>query len=145
MLWQRDNVNNRRYMHINRIICLHYETHDILRITVRREDTTATFRERLVELIERSRLSQSAFAAKVGLDRSTLSQLLSPRNERLPRAENIVAIAAAEHVSIDWLLGLTKEGRLGTDVLRSSVEIERGGQSPADERLERWHQEAMGY
>jgi transcriptional regulator with XRE-family HTH domain len=95
--------------------------------------------------LERSKLSQSAFAARAGLDRSTLSQLLSPKNDRLPRAENIVAIAAAEQVSIDWLLGLTDEGRLGTDVIRQSIQIERGGQSPADERLQQWYDEASGY
>ncbi len=83
-----------------------------------RTRTIGPFRARLADLIARSKLSQSAFAAKAGLDRSTLSQLLSGKNDRLPRAENIVAIAAAEHVSIDWLLGLTEEGRLGTDVLR---------------------------
>jgi transcriptional regulator with XRE-family HTH domain len=110
-----------------------------------RSETIATFRKRLAALIERSKLSQSAFAAKVGLDRSTLSQLLSEKNDRLPRADNIVAIAVGEQVSIDWLLGLTQEGRAGTDVLRSTVEIEHGGQSPADARLERWYEEARGY
>ena len=110
-----------------------------------RRPTTEVFRERLTELMQRSGQSQAAFAAKVGLDRSTLSQLLSPRNARLPRADNIVAIALAEHVSIDWLLGLTDEGRLGTDVLRYSVEIERNARAPDDNRLQRWYEEAAGY
>src|SRR5262245_58858718 len=111
---------------------------------MQRRETIARFRERLAELIARTNSTQAAFAARVGLDRSTLSQLLSPKNDRLPRADNLIAIAAAEHVSIDWLLGLTDEGRLGTDILRSMVEIERDGQSPADVRLERWHDEAAG-
>jgi transcriptional regulator with XRE-family HTH domain len=106
--------------------------------TQERQETVARFRERL-------NLSQSAYAEKVGLDRSTLSQLLSAGNDRLPRAENIVAIARAENVSIDWLLGLTQEGRSGADILKQVVQIERDARSPADERLERWHDEAAGY
>jgi transcriptional regulator with XRE-family HTH domain len=113
--------------------------------TRERQETVARFRERLTELVLRSTLSQSAYAEKVGLDRSTLSQLLSPANDRLPRAENIVAIARAEQISIDWLLGLTQEGRSGADILRQSVQVEPDARSPADERLERWHDEAMGY
>ena len=52
-----------------------------------RREIVEGFRRNLLEVIERSGLSRSAFAAKVGLDRSTLSQLLSPENVRLPRSE----------------------------------------------------------
>lgn len=110
-----------------------------------RTETVRLFRERLLEVIRRSGLTHSAFAKKVGIDRSTLSQLLSPSNDRLPRAESVIAIAAREQVSTDWLLGLTEEGTLGADILRQSLEIERDAQSPADQRLARWHEEAAGY
>src|SRR5262245_24598889 len=112
--------------------------------TTARNATIERFRERLLELVTRSRLAQSAYAARVALNRSTLSQLLSPKNDRLPRAENIVAIARAENVSIDWLLGLTDEGRAGADILQQSVQVERDAPSPADARLTRWHDEAAG-
>ncbi len=112
---------------------------------VDRRETVAIFRERLTQVIARSRLSRSAFAARAGLDRSTLSQLLSPANDRLPRAETIAAIAVQENVSVDWLLGLSQEDLLGTDIVAPALEIERGGASPADERLRRWHAEAAGY
>src|SRR5215475_8504904 len=102
-------------------------------MVMERQEAVGRFRERLSEVIARSGLSQAAFAAKVGMDRSTLSQLLSPKNDRLPRADSIVAIASAEHVSIDWLLGLSQEGAMGADILRQSVEIERDARSPADE------------
>ena len=115
------------------------------RATLERQETVQRFRERLAELFKRSGESQATYAESVGLDRSTLSQLLSLANDRLPRAENIVAIARAEHVSIDWLLGVTQEGRSGADILRQSVQIEPDAPSPADERLERWHDESMGY
>ena len=86
-----------------------------------------------------------AFAARAGLDRSTLSQLLSPGNQRLPRAETVAAIAAREQVSVDWLLGLSQEGQIGTDVLPQALEIESDAASPADARLARWQEEAVGY
>lgn len=111
-----------------------------------RSAVVARFRERMTELIARSGLRHAGFARKVGLDRSTLSQLLAGTSDRLPRAENIIAIARSEGVSIDWLLGLSAEGGTSTDVLlRSTVEIERDARSPADERLDRWHEEAAGY
>ncbi len=110
-----------------------------------RRKTVEAFRERLGEVIERTGLSRMAFAGRVGLDRSTLSQLLSPGNERLPRAETIAAIAAREQVSVDWLLGLSQEGQLGADIIAPALEIESGAASPADERLARWHAEAAGY
>ncbi len=110
-----------------------------------RRKTVEVFRERLAEVIERSALSRMAFAARVGLDRSTLSQLLSQGNERLPRAETIAAIAEREQVSVDWLLGLSQEGQIGADLVVPALEIESGAASPADERLARWHAEAAGY
>lgn len=112
---------------------------------MRRYEMVEIFRERLNSVIQRSGLSRSAFANEVGMDRSTLSQLLSTANDRLPRAETIAAIAAKAHVSVDWLLGLSQEGQLGTDVLAQVLEIEAGTASPGDARLRRWQAEASGY
>ncbi|GAB4366105.1 MAG: helix-turn-helix transcriptional regulator [Kiloniellaceae bacterium] len=110
-----------------------------------RRRTVETFRERLTEVIDRSGLSRARFAAKVGLDRSTLSQLLSAANDRLPRAETIAAIAEQEQISTDWLLGLVQEEKIGTTVLSEAPEIARGASSYSDERLARWRAEAVGY
>ena len=110
-----------------------------------RRKTVEAFRDRLTEVVERSGLSRTAFANRAGLDRSTLSQLLSTGNDRLPRAETIAAIAAREQVSVDWLLGLSQEGQIGTDVVPQPLEIEAGAASPADKRLARWQAEALGY
>jgi hypothetical protein len=74
-----------------------------------------------------------------------LSQLLSPSNDRLPRAESIAAIAEREQVSVDWLLGLSQEGQLRADVLGGVLQFEPGAASPADARLARWHADAVGY
>lgn len=114
---------------------------------VKRHETVDLFRQRLLSVIERSGLTRSAFAAKTKIDRSTLSQLLSTENDRLPRVETLAAIALSEQVSVDWLIGLSQEGRVGADILRQSVEVEPDADIPgaADARLERWHAEAAGY
>ncbi|HEX9790947.1 MAG TPA: helix-turn-helix transcriptional regulator [Kiloniellales bacterium] len=110
-----------------------------------RRKTVEVFRERLNEVIARSGLNRTAFAERVDLDRSTLSQLLSPSNDRLPRAESIAAIAEREQVSVDWLLGLSQEGQLRADVMAGVLQFEPGAASPADTRLARWHADAVGY
>ena len=110
-----------------------------------RRETVEVFRERLGEVIERSGLTRSAFAKQIGLDRSTLSQLLASETVRLPRADTIATIAATQQVSVDWLLGLSQEGHLGPNVISQAPEIAQGAGSPADERLQRWHAEAAGY
>ena len=58
-----------------------------------KRDLSELFRVRLQTLLERSDRNQAAFAASVGIDRSALSQLLSGRSTRLPRAETLLAIA----------------------------------------------------
>lgn len=110
-----------------------------------RSETVEAFRSRVLELIERNKESRSAFAARAGMDRSTLSQLLSTDNDRLPRTESVVAIASMEQVSCDWLLGLTQDEQQGTELIHGGMEIEAEAGSPMDERLARWHKEATGY
>ncbi len=112
---------------------------------LRRQQRVETFRERLNEVIERSGQSRSAFAARIGVDRSTLTQLLSPENLRLPRAETLASIAGEAQVSVDWLLALSQEGQLNTDVFNEALEIEAGAGNPHDARLQRWHAESVGY
>src|SRR3546814_13259731 len=103
-----------------------------------RRRTVETFRECLTQVIERSGLSRSAFAAKAGLDRSTLSQLLAAANDRLPRAETIAAIAEQEQVSTDWLLGLVEEEKDGTKILSEAPEYARGAALYLAERRTHW-------
>ena len=110
-----------------------------------KHQTVEIFRTRLADVISRSGKSRLAFAKHVGIDRSTLSQILSNDNDRLPRVETLAAIAHAQQVSIDWLVGLSGEGQLGPGVLEQSVQIEPDAPSPADLRLARWHAEAAGY
>ncbi|MFX9877854.1 hypothetical protein ABTP36_19475, partial [Acinetobacter baumannii] len=73
------------------------------------------------------------------------SQLLSEANDRLPRADSLVAIAEQSKVSLDWLLGLTQRDQLGADIVAEAMTVEHDAPSPIDERLMRWHVEAEGY
>ncbi len=108
-----------------------------------KRDLSATFRERLRLLQQRSGLSQSAFAAAVGIDRSAMSQLVSGATTRLPRAETLLAIAERYKVSLDWLLGLSQDEGLAAE-LRGSLEIEESGDGYGETLLAKWHAEAAG-
>lgn len=111
-----------------------------------RRDIVMTFRTRLTSAMERAEVSKAGLARRVGIDRSTLSQLFSAENDRLPRIETLAAIAATLQVSLDWLLGLSAEERTGAAILQDSLQFSlTPPQSPTDENLRRWHQEAVGY
>ena len=110
-----------------------------------REEVVALFRERLQETIEASGESRAAFAERAGLDRSTLSQLLSLENKRLPRSETLLNIARTTQLSVDWLLGLSQTQQLAAEFVGEAPEIAPGAASPLDERLRRWHADAIGY
>ncbi len=93
----------------------------------------------------RSNLKAAGLAAKIGVDRSTLSQLLSGENDRIPRADTVAAMASELHVSLDWLLGLSSEMRRGADILHESMQIATSAQTPVDAQIVQWHLEATGY
>lgn len=112
---------------------------------MKHSDRVAIFRERIEQVITSSGLNHSKFAASIDVDRSTLSQLLSNRNSRLPRADTIAAIAEKYQVSVDWLLGLTNHGTLAADVLTEPLEFEDFSESSANQKLLQWHQEASNY
>ena len=113
--------------------------------TAKRRDVARVFRERLSEAMARSDLKAAGLAAKIGVDRSTLSQLLSGENDRLPRADTVASMASELQVSLDWLLGLSSETRRGADILHASMQVAASAQTPVDEQLVAWHLEATGY
>ncbi|MDH3450901.1 MAG: helix-turn-helix domain-containing protein [Gammaproteobacteria bacterium] len=110
-----------------------------------KRDISRVFRARLLETIERSQLSRAQLAESAGVDRSTLTQLLTGEGARLPRADTVAAVASVLQVSVDWLLGLSGEERLGAVVLKESLQITPRARSPVDKDLARWHEEAAGY
>ncbi len=105
---------------------------------------TSRFRERLGELVTLAGKSRTAFAHAAGIDRSTLSQLLSARNRRLPRAETLAAIAEASAVSVDWLLGLSHEGPSRADIMHEEFSLSLNELTPLDETFINWHESAAG-
>ena len=108
------------------------------------EEVVQLFRDRLGELVRSEDRSRSAFAREAGIDRSTLSQLLSNHHRRLPRVDTLVAISQATGVSVDWLLGLSREGPVRSDIVHEEFALRLNDLSPLDERFIAWYEEASG-
>jgi len=108
-----------------------------------KRQTADIFRTRMAQLQAQSGLTQTAFAQQIGIDRSALSQLTSGQNPRLPRAETLLSLAAQFRVSADWLLGLTDDRGIATQVL-NAVETEQALDEENRTAMERWHHEATG-
>ncbi|KAA3623574.1 MAG: XRE family transcriptional regulator [Proteobacteria bacterium] len=109
-----------------------------------KREIVVLFRRRLGEAMATRALNQSALSREAGVDRSTLSQLLSDDNVRMPRADTVAALAGVLQVSTDWLLGLSSDSRFGAEILRQSLEVAPHEPSPADANLSRWYDEAAG-
>ncbi len=90
-------------------------------------------------------VNQSALSRAVGVDRSTVSQLMAGKNARLPNAQVVAECARALGVSADWLLGLTDRPERPGDVINSYMAVTDAERSSADEQLNKWHHEAAGY
>ncbi len=109
-----------------------------------KRDIVHTFQERLRLLRDRRSSSMADLSRRWGVDRSALSQFLDHGATRLPRAETLCAIASAETVSVDWLLGLSQNETTIAEVARAeSIEVfeDKAGET----RLAEWHREAVGY
>lgn len=104
-----------------------------------------TFRARLLSAVAMNGINQSALARSVGVDRSTISQLLAGRDARLPNAQVVAECARSLGVSADWLLGLTDRPERPGDVLDAYLTVTDAARSSADEQIDKWHREAIGY
>jgi len=109
-----------------------------------RRELTRLFRTRLIDAMDRADTNQSRLAKRTGIDRSTLSQLLSPQLVRLPRADTVAELATALHVSADWLLGLTESEGLAADIMHESLEFAPATGAPIEESVAQWYDEAAG-
>jgi transcriptional regulator with XRE-family HTH domain len=103
------------------------------------------FRARLSEAMARTGTTQSALARAVGVDRSTISQILTPTADRMPGAQLAADCAAALQTSADWLLGLTDRPEPVADLLAATVTMKEAPRALIDEAIFGWHQEAAGY
>ena len=103
------------------------------------------FRLRLRRAMEEAGLSQSALARAIGVDRSTVSQLLTDDGARLPNAHVVGACAAALGVSADWLLMLSDRPESAAELMSNSLSLAEAPRALVDERIFEWHREAEGY
>lgn len=103
------------------------------------------FRGRLGDAMRRRGTNQSALARAVGVDRSTISQLLKGPGARLPNAQVVGECARALGVSADWLLGLTDRPETAADILANTLSLTEAPRALVDEQIFRWHREAAGY
>lgn len=103
------------------------------------------FRQRLSAALQTEGLSQSELARRIGVDRSTISQLLTGQGARLPNAQVVGECAAALGVSADWLLSLSDRPETATHLLANSLTLTEAPRAMVDEVIFNWHQEAAGY
>ncbi|WP_397541288.1 helix-turn-helix domain-containing protein [Roseovarius salis] len=105
----------------------------------------ALFRARLGEAMRDRGVSQSALARAIGVDRSTVSQLIKGTGARLPNAQIVGECAATLGISADWLLGLTDRPETAADILANTLSLTEAPRAMVDEQIFRWHREAAGY
>ncbi|NCO85550.1 MAG: helix-turn-helix transcriptional regulator [Rhodobacterales bacterium] len=110
-----------------------------------KRDRALLFRERLVAAMMLTGRNQAALARQVGVDRSTLSQIIAPGSTRLPNAQLVAECATALGVSSDWLLGLSDRPERGADLIAAAMTMTEAPRALVDERIFAWHQEAAGY
>ncbi|KRS12800.1 DNA-binding protein [Roseovarius atlanticus] len=110
-----------------------------------KRDRATLFRTRLNEALRLRGTSQSALARTVGVDRSTISQLLKGTGARLPNAQVVGECARALGISADWLLGLTDRPETAADILANTLSLTEAPRALVDEQIFAWHREAAGY
>ncbi len=103
------------------------------------------FRQRLATAMRDKDTSQSHLARVVGVDRSTISQLLKGTGARLPNAQVVGECAAALGVSADWLLSLSDRPESAADMLASTLKLTEAPRALVDQQIFDWHKEAAGY
>lgn len=89
--------------------------------------------------------TRSGLARRVGVDRSTISQLLSGKSPRLPNAQVVAECASALGVAGDWLLGLSDLPERASELLAASMQVSEAERAPFDAQIFDWHREAAGY
>jgi transcriptional regulator with XRE-family HTH domain len=103
------------------------------------------FRDRLGQAMRDQGISQTALSRQIGVDRSTISQLLGDDGARLPNAQVVGACASALGVSADWLLSLSDRPESAAALLSNSLSMTEAPRALVDERIFEWHKEAAGY
>jgi transcriptional regulator with XRE-family HTH domain len=110
-----------------------------------RRERAAILRQRLTQAMQERGVTQSALARDVGIDRSTISLLLTAPLPRVPNAHVVAGCAAALGVSTDWLLGLSERPERAADVVAATISVAEAPRALIDEQVFAWHRAAAGY
>jgi transcriptional regulator with XRE-family HTH domain len=114
-------------------------------MTILNKSTRSTlFRQRLTEAMLAKKLNRTSLAECAGVDRSTVSQLLSEHQVRLPSGHVVAELASALNVSADWLLGLSTHTLTPGEILRESLEVAPTTPESSNRQIETWLQESIG-
>ena len=116
-----------------------------MQTSIDKRDRASLFRDRLSSAMTIAGQSQAALARGIGVDRSTLSQLLADGSTRLPNAQVVAECARALGVSCDWLLGLSDRRESAAELIAAAMTMTEAPRALVDERIFAWHQEAEGY
>ncbi|MCU4654018.1 helix-turn-helix transcriptional regulator [Roseibacterium sp. SDUM158016] len=104
------------------------------------------FRDRMRAAMEGRGISRAGLARAVGIDRSTVTQMLSDTDVRMPGGHVVASLATVLGVSADWLLGLSDRPEQVDEMLATSLSIsETRRATGADDQIFAWHEEAAGY
>lgn len=110
-----------------------------------RRDRAQIFGARLAQALGAAGQSQSALARAVGVDRSTISALLTPGGTRLPSAQLAADCAQTLGVSCDFLLGLADRPEPLAQALAEAVQTLPASRALFDETIFDWHRAAQGF
>jgi transcriptional regulator with XRE-family HTH domain len=107
-----------------------------------KSERVALFRERLAATMREQELNRSTLAQRAGVDRSTVSLLLSEHQPRLPSGHVVADLATALGVTTDWLLGLAASSQAASEMVQESTEMAVSHEADAYVQIERWMEEA---
>jgi transcriptional regulator with XRE-family HTH domain len=117
-----------------------------MEIKISKRERSTLFRERLRIAMGEAGVSRAGLARTIGVDRSTVTQMLADGDMRMPGGHVIGGLAMALGVSADWLLGLSDRPTRVAEVLDTTLSISEATRAThADDQIYRWHEEAAGY
>lgn len=110
-----------------------------------KRDRAEQFRIRLAHAMADHGATQSGLARTIGVDRSTISQLLKGTGARLPNAHVVGECASALGVSADWLLSLSDRPESAAELMSAGLSLTAAPRALVDQQIFDWHREAVGY
>ncbi|MGB0966103.1 MAG: helix-turn-helix domain-containing protein [Litorivicinus sp.] len=111
---------------------------------MKKVERSVLFRERLRQAMRAGEVTQTQLAKRIGIDRSTLSSLMTSDQPRTPNAHWVAEAAQVLGVTSDWLLGLEQSAQPASKILGESLQVRLAGREPYHPQLDEWRREAEG-